>query len=165
MNISALYYEHRCIKEIEMPRPQKQRFVNSPPLFSHFKPRGIPWNTDSLLLSLDEYEAIKLADYSGLEHLEASKLMGVSRSTFTRLVEKARKKLALFIIEGKSLTIEGGKVHFRGNRVKCNSCNSVIKIDIDETLSECPSCGSTNLVDLAEGFGHGKCCRRRGNSQ
>jgi len=48
---------------------------------------------DQVVLSLDEYEALRLAYYMNLEHLQASKEMGISRPTFTRLIEKARQKM------------------------------------------------------------------------
>jgi len=47
-------------------------------------------------LTIDEYEAIRLADYFGNEHLEAAKKMEISRSTFTRLIKNAHKKIAEF---------------------------------------------------------------------
>jgi len=136
--------------------------VHKPPLFSRFKPAGIRNDSLRMLnLNLDEYEAIRLADYVGLDHTEAAEEMEISRSTFTRLIEKAHHKLAVFLIEGRQLFIEGGNIHFRGNLIKCLDCGHMFETNIGNVITECPVCGSTNLLDLAGGFGHGNCCRRQ----
>ena len=142
-----------------MSRPQDDRIVHEPPLFSEFKPLGIKGQElEQVLLALDEFEAFRLADYIGLSHAEAAEEMGISRSTFSRLIEKTRKKIADFIIQGKLLTIEGGSVHFRNNIIRCQNCGHMFRTSISNTISECPACHSKNLINLAGGFGHGKCC-------
>ncbi len=118
-----------------------------------------------LSLALDEYEAIRLADYLGLDHTEAAQEMGISRSTFSRLIEKARQKTAQFFIEGKELCIEGGNIHFLGNVIRCHECGHMFNIDIGQSVSKCPECHSAKLVNLAGGFGHGLCCTERGPDQ
>lgn len=143
-----------------MPRTEKDRIVHTPPLFSEFKPIGVPVHELlNVILTLDEFEAFRLADYIGLSHAEGAEEMGVSRSTFTRLIEKSRKKVADFIIEGRVLSIDGGNVHFRNNIIRCQDCGQMFKTTIHKEVSECPHCHSTNLLNLAGGFGHGKCCR------
>lgn len=112
-------------------------------------------------LSLDEYEALRLADYLHMEQEEAATEMEISRPTFTRLLERARSRIAAFIVEGKALSIEGGAVHFRFNIVKCLDCERMFHTNIASTAERCPNCGSTNLLDMAGGFGHGRCCRER----
>ena len=142
-----------------MARPQNNRIVNNPPLFNEFKPVGVAGRElNKIYISLDEYEAIRLADKLGLSHLDASKEMNVSRSTFSRLVEGARKKIAEFIISGKMLTIEGGNIHFTNNIIKCYDCGYMFNIKIDEHFSECPECKSNNLINIAGNYGHGRCC-------
>lgn len=142
-----------------MARPQSDRIVHEPPLFSNFKPMGVRGqDLGQILLTLDEFEAFRLADQVGMSHAAAAEEMEISRSTFTRLIEKARKKIADFIIQGKMLTIEGGSVHFRNNILKCQSCGYMFKTNMDNNLRECPACHSGNLINLAGGFGHGKCC-------
>lgn len=70
---------------------KKQRIVESPPLFTAYKPSGIMRGAlQSLPLALDEYEVIRLADYQGLDHAQAADEMEISRSTFSRLIEQAR---------------------------------------------------------------------------
>ncbi len=143
-----------------MPRPQNNRIVSEPPIFTDFKPVGIKGkNLQQVLLSLDEFEAFRLADYLNLSHAEAADEMEISRSTFTRLIEKARKKIAYFIISGKLLKIDGGNIHFRRNIIECKDCGHKFKISFKEIIKKCPSCDSENILNLAGGFGHGKCCR------
>jgi len=143
-----------------MSRPKKKRIVHKPPLFTSFKPIGVMRdNLQPISMSLDEFEAIRLADYLGLEHSVAAEEMEISRSTFTRLIEKARHKISQFIINGKGLFIEGGNIHFRGNVIRCEDCGHMFNTNFEQPLNACPSCGSERLLDLAGGFGHGKCCR------
>jgi len=142
-----------------MSRPQKERIVHQPPLFTDFKPIGVKMNLlKQVSLSLDEYEAFRLADYMGLSHDEAANEMEISRSTFTRLIEKARSNIAQLIVNGSALNIDGGNIHFRKNIIRCNSCGHMFNINIDKSISNCPECNSTNLLNIAGGFGHGKCC-------
>lgn len=143
-----------------MSRPIKKRSVNRPPLFTAFKPVGVKAQSlQQIPLTLDEFEAIRLADYLGMEHSDAAQEMEISRSTFTRLIEKSRHKLSRLIIEGKSLFIEGGEIHFRVNVIRCQDCGHMFNTNIEKEVTECPCCGSKNLLDLAGGFGHGQCCR------
>ena len=154
-----------------MPRPQKKRSIRTPPLFSAFKPAGVRRHgATSLQLALDEFEAIRLADHQGLDHAESAALMGISRSTFSRLVEKARHTVAQLLVEGRCLEISGGEVHFEGNMIRCRDCGYTSPVDFVVEPKECPSCGSTDLIDFAGGFGHGRCCwnhhhRRSGEEQ
>jgi len=142
-----------------MPRPKNNRIVQKPPIFTEFKPIGVAGRLlKQTSLSLDEYEAFRLADHLGLSHAEAAEEMEISRSTFTRLIEEARKKIADLIINGSMLMIDGGNIHFRKNIIRCLSCGYMFDINFGSPLSECPECHSTNLQNLAGGFGHGKCC-------
>jgi predicted DNA-binding protein (UPF0251 family) len=142
-----------------MPRPQDNRIVHEPPLFSEFKPVGIKGrDLEQILLTLDEFEALRLADSLRLSHAEAADEMEISRSTFTRLIEKARKKIADFLIHGKMLTIEGGSIHFRNNIIVCRDCGHMFRTSISNNVTDCPACHSKNLINMAGGFGHGRCC-------
>ena len=142
-----------------MPRPQFNRIVHEPPLFSDFKPIGVRGHDlEQIVLSLDEFEAFRLADQLGFSHASAADEMEISRSTFSRLIEKARKKIADFIILGKTLTIGGGTVHFRVNIIQCKDCGHMFKINFEQTITECPACHSKKIINLAGSFGHGRCC-------
>jgi uncharacterized protein len=90
-----------------MSRPKKCRCINCSPNTSYFKPKGIPLvHLEEVLLSLDEFEAIRLADHEGLYHEEAAGRMNISRATFGRILDSARSKVADAIINGKALKIE-----------------------------------------------------------
>ncbi len=90
-----------------MPRPFCKKIVNGTPRSTYFKPAGIPMNLlDELTLKLDEFEALRLADFEGLYQEDAAKKMGISRPTFSRLIEAARKKISTALVNGRALKIE-----------------------------------------------------------
>jgi len=86
-------------------RPRKARIVSSEPKILQFSPRGRPGRPDEVLLRLDHFEALKLADFQGMQQIEASKLLGVSRATFGRILREARKIIADAIVNGKIVRI------------------------------------------------------------
>jgi predicted DNA-binding protein (UPF0251 family) len=143
-----------------MPRPKSRRLIDSPPLFDSFKPTGVRGrDVVDLRMSLDEFEALRLSDYERLSQDEAAAEMDISRSTFSRLIESARRKSSEFLIEGKRLIIDGGPIHFKGNLFECRSCRSVFPARFGAVRVECPQCGSTDLIDRAGEYGHGDCCQ------
>jgi len=145
-----------------MPRPKKKRCVHLPPIYNAFKPVGFRRDEiQELAIELDEFEAIRLADYLGMDHNEAAEEMEISRSTFTRLIEQARKKVAQMLVEGRYLYVEGGDIHFRENVIRCADCGNMFKISFNQTIEKCPTCNSPNIFDLAGGHGHGRCCLNR----
>lgn len=77
------------------------------PGVTYYKPAGVPMRSLSeVRLALDEYEALRLADYEGLYHDEAASMMQISRQTFGRIIGAARKKLAEALLEGKAIRLE-----------------------------------------------------------
>ncbi len=94
-----------------MPRPKCNRQICGLPDKNYFKPRGIPSvDLEEVVLNLDEFEAVRLADYEQLYQEEAAGRMNISRQTFGRIIEAAHKKIADVLINAKALKIEGGKV-------------------------------------------------------
>ena len=90
-------------------RPQKTRWVKCLPGERCFRPKcKKPSEMESVALTLDEFEAIRLADLEEMTHAPAAKLMKVSRSTFTRILSKAHKKVADGLVHIKAIRIEGG---------------------------------------------------------
>jgi len=89
-------------------RPKKYRIVRLDPKISQFSPRGKPGRPDEVNLGMEEFEAIRLADYMGLSQKEAAKSMHVSQQTFSRVLKKARKTLANGLIKGATIKIQGG---------------------------------------------------------
>jgi predicted DNA-binding protein (UPF0251 family) len=109
-----------------MVRPKKDRLVAFNPKINYFKPRGIPvLDLDEVCLTVDEREAVRLADLLGLSHAEAGERMGVSRATFGRIIQRARKVLADAIINGKAVRVEGGNYQLVENTraFVCHRCN------------------------------------------
>jgi hypothetical protein len=64
----------------------------------------------SLMLQMDELEALRLADKEGLYHEEAAERMGVSRVTFGRILQQAHAKVATALVEGRPLLFGTGPV-------------------------------------------------------
>jgi len=94
-----------------MARPHSCRKISGKPVAGVFKPAGIPArDLETLILTLDEFEALKLADLEGKYQEEAARLMHVSRPTFGRIIESAHRKIAEALVFGKALRIEGGPV-------------------------------------------------------
>jgi len=141
-----------------MVRPYKKRGVKEPPKVRSFKPAGIPLRyLETVTLTVDEFEAVRLADYEGLGHKDSADRMGISRPTFSRVIERARRKLGEALFEVKEIFIEGGNVYFRNNLFRCQSCRTLIRVDADRgVLQECSQCGSMDVTDLGQTFGCGK---------
>jgi uncharacterized protein len=100
-----------------MTRPKCYRNVCGIPDKNYFKPRGIPTvDLEEVVLSLDEFEAIRLADLEQLYQEEAAVRMNVSRQTFGRIINEAHKKIADVLINAKALKIEGGNVTLEETR-------------------------------------------------
>ena len=96
-----------------MPRRRRLRRVVAPPGFKGYKPYGNRFKRqDAVELYYEEYEAIKLADYDSLNHLEASEIMGVSRPTFARIYAKARQKIAMALVESREIKTVVGHAYF-----------------------------------------------------
>jgi predicted DNA-binding protein (UPF0251 family) len=90
-----------------MPRPKKYRCIKCKPDANYFKPRGIPLvDLEEISLTPCEMEALSLADYEGLYHEKAAIQMKISRQTFGRILNVARKKVAECLLKGKALKIE-----------------------------------------------------------
>lgn len=94
-----------------MPRPRHFRRVGCLPQANYYKPRGIPLHVlQHINLTVDELEAIRLADLQGLYQELAAEKMNVSRQTFGRILESAHKKIADALVNGKALLIKGGSI-------------------------------------------------------
>lgn len=100
-----------------MPRPFCRRRIAGRPAAPIFKPLGIPMrDLDEVVMTLDEFEAIRLADLGGLYQEKAAGQMAVSRPTFSRIIEAAHLKMADALVHGKAIRIEGGPVRLAGHR-------------------------------------------------
>lgn len=92
-----------------MPRPRKWRKVCCLPVNNLFGPLNSPnLNNKIIIMSVEEYEAIRLIDLEGLMQEECAERMNVARTTVQRIYNEARKKLADALVNGNILKIEGG---------------------------------------------------------
>ncbi|MBS3076171.1 DUF134 domain-containing protein [Candidatus Pacearchaeota archaeon] len=90
-----------------MPRPRICRRIRGKPRCDYFKPAGIPMSKlNEIVLSLEEYEALRLVDYKDVEQVSAGKKMEISQPTFSRILSSARKKVAEAIVDGKAIRVE-----------------------------------------------------------
>lgn len=149
-----------------MPRPRFCRRVAGEPQADLFKPAGIPARElEQVVLTLDEFEAIRLADGEGLYQEQAAEKMNVSRQTFGRIIESAHKKIAACLVHGKALRIEGGVVAVAGKRTfVCGQCGHQWQEEFGTGRPQaCPACQSPSLRRLDGGcgsHGHGPGGRR-----
>ena len=89
-----------------MPRPKTCRRVCCEPGYRFFKPQGIPLSSlERRDLGLDELEAIRLADFLGLNQTEAANRMNISQPTFNRILASARHKSAECVVQGLAMRI------------------------------------------------------------
>lgn len=89
-------------------RPKKYRIIRQDPRISQFSPRGKPGRPDEVDLAMDEFEAIRLANFEGLSQKESAKSMHISQQTFSRILNKANKAVANALVCGKIIKIQGG---------------------------------------------------------
>ena len=90
-------------------RPKKIRIIRCSSKERLFRPKGIaPSKLESINLTLDEFEAVRLADVENLEQIVAAEKMQISRSTFSRIITSAHKKIADGLVNLKEIRIEGG---------------------------------------------------------
>lgn len=111
-----------------MPRPRKWRKVCCLPRSNRFGPLNHPAAQDKhVLMTVDEYETIRLIDLQGFTQEECADQMNVARTTIQRIYTDARKKLAQSLVEGVVLVIEGGDYQLCDGREKYCSCGGCLK--------------------------------------
>jgi len=92
-----------------MARPTKDRIIEKLPEIRFFKPAGVPGHQlETVEMTMEEVEALRLKDVKSLTQAEAAELMNVSRPTFQRVLTSARKKAAEALTCGKAIKFEGG---------------------------------------------------------
>ena len=148
-----------------MARPRNCRRVDSMPQSDYFKPRGIPLSMlEEVVLTVDEFEAIRLADLEGLYQEQAAERMNVSRQTFGRIIESAHKKVGEALVQVKALKIGGGEFEMASTRrFRCDACQHSWEMPYETGRPEiCPSCRSNNIHrapqdrGCAHSFGQGQ---------
>jgi len=158
-----------------MARPQNCRRVNFMPECSFFKPRGIPLSSLAVIvLTLDELEAVRLADLEGLYQEKAAEAMKISRQTFGRILDSAHRKIGEALVMGKALQIEGGEVKMAAKRTfACGDCEHSWEVPFGTGRPQaCPKCSSRNIQrsdsnrgGWGQGGGRSGRCRRQRQKQ
>ncbi len=139
-------------------RPKIRKIVDKLPLYVLYKPMGASIeNIETESLTIEEMEALKLKDGHNIKQTEAAKQMGISRSTFQRLLQSARRKIATSLMQGKAIKFEGGNYIAHKNLIssKCTSGNYHFFVkkedagDKEYKLSniKCPKCNK-RLIDF-----------------
>ncbi len=114
---------------------------------SIFKPAGIPARElREILITVDELEAIRLADYLQMSQRNASDEMKISQPTFNRVLTSARRKIATGLVEGCVLRIEGGRYVLADGtgHLECVNCGETAATT-EGYEQPCPRCGSTDF--------------------
>lgn len=128
-------------------RPKRWRRMSHTPTIKGFKPYGLKnrrSKKENVFLHYEEYESLRLCDYESLNQAEAAEVMGVSRPTLTRIYKQARQKIALAMVEGRTLLLEGGKVTFDNEWFHCHQCGARFhELQKDATAICCPLCQSS----------------------
>ena len=122
-----------------MPRPYCRRWIAATPGAAVFKPAGVPVrDLATVEMTLDEFEAIRLADLEGLYQEDAAERMRISRATFGRILESAHRKVGEALVLGRALRIEGGPIVAspRAGRGCCSRGG-----DASGAPAGCPRCG------------------------
>ena len=135
-----------------MPRPPKCRRVAFIPEVTYFKPAGIPLRVlEEVHVSIEEAEAIRLKDLEGLEQEQCAERMSISRPTFQRVLEAARRKIADALLNGKAIKIDGGNFGMAINHFKCvrgHEWNVPFKAILSGPPKICPTCSTAEIMSL-----------------
>ena len=97
-----------------MVRPRKRRTISRPPRPAIYKPAGVPLDgLRQLILLPEELEALRLSHLEGLAQIQAARRMGISRSTFQRILERAHRQVTLALVEGQALCLVSSLIETR----------------------------------------------------
>ena len=141
------------MKNSRVGRPTSCRSIHELPKITCFMPDGLPPDgLQSVVMTVDELEAIRLADKEGLYQADAAIRMSVSRPTFGRILESAHKKVAESLVDGKKLCIHGGVIRSLCDTIPssrpdiciCPECSAEHPHKRGEPCrkSSCPLCGA-----------------------
>ena len=143
------------------------------PEVTRFVPAGVPaGSVQEICLPMEEVEAIRLKDLEGLEQEQCAQSMRVSRPTFARILESARKKVADAMLNGKAIRIEGGNFEMATRRFRCLDGHEW-DIPFESLVAgfpySCPICSTPSIMPIQplgcgwRGAGWGR--RRRGGGR
>lgn len=92
-----------------MPRPRKRRMIAYDPHITFFKPQGVPLRIlEQTTLTTEEVEALRLKNIEKLDQTTCAEKMGISQSTFQRILAEAYQKISDALVNGKAIKIKKG---------------------------------------------------------
>ena len=144
-----------------MPRPVKWRRVSMLPRENYFAPGGREnCESEEVILKVEELEAMRLKDIEGLNQEQCAQRMNISRQTFQLIIEKARRKTATALVEGKAIRIKGGNYTVNICKYSCINCGNRFNEPFEKETISCPRCTSEEVKCIAENGFCKKRCRR-----
>jgi predicted DNA-binding protein (UPF0251 family)/predicted Fe-Mo cluster-binding NifX family protein len=136
-----------------MSRPKKSCKVAFLPDATFFKPAGVPLRLlEEVCISIEEAESLRLRDIEGLEQGQCAGYMNISRGTFQRILESARKKIAVGLLGGKAIRIEGGTFELDAPECCCRiGCNQDMPLYVSARWSaeSCSICNKLRGATMA----------------
>lgn len=131
-----------------MSRPVKWRKVEYIPQNIFFAPcpKRSCQKWDEINLKVEELEAMRLKDVEGLLQEECAERMQISRQTFQNIIDEARKKVTLALIENKAISVGGGTYTKNVCNLTCLACGENTPIPFEQPEKVCKHCGSHDLV-------------------
>jgi predicted DNA-binding protein (UPF0251 family) len=134
-----------------MARPIKWRRVEFIPENRYYLPCpkgncGYLGQIAEIQLKVEELEAMRLKDIEELSQEECAERMQISRQTFQLIIDQARKKVAIALIEGKAISVGGG--HYTKNvcKFKCMACGDETETSFEDRRRTCKHCGSKEVT-------------------
>lgn len=144
-----------------MPRKVKCRKVCHYPQTLEFLPQNNNAEQEPIVLTVDEYEAIRLIDRRGMSQEQCAAFMQIARTTVQRIYETARKKLADFVVEGRPLRIEGGDFRLcNGSSTGCG-CVDCFKQKLYEKYKE----KGEDIMRIAVTYANGEIFQHFGHTE
>lgn len=141
-----------------MPRPFKHRKVCGWHEGAFLKPQGVPLRDCEIInLQFDELEALRQAHILGKTQEEGAVEMGISRSTFQRILESAHQKVSQALVELNAIKIEGGPVITDNRYYKCSACEYEFHQAFGSGRPEqCPECEESDILRFEPERRHGQ---------
>jgi uncharacterized protein len=124
----------------KMGRPKKCRWVEMEPGVNFFKPRGIPIrDLEQTVITVDELEAMRLADFLEMTQEEVARKMQVSRPTVTRMLARVHRAVADALVHGKAICITGGDYRLGPQDFHCRVCGGTGAVPAPGEPQDCCS--------------------------
>ena len=142
-----------------MPRRRCCGLIEEVPVCHHFHPQRQSAH-EPVSLKLEELESVRLKDLKNMDQADCAVTMGLTRPTFQRILQSARSKITLALVEGRAIIIQGGNYMVKNRTFECSDCGKIWEV---EPCSEggkhgyeipCPECGSLKKSKLEAGVKH-----------